>query len=81
MAPCAIQDEARGPLFKCSRRDTPESRPPLSGMTKGPTSRPVPLLVPLAQVAEQVRVGLVLVPVKLAWKPKEVLPPGAMTLL
>ena len=30
------------------------------------------------QVAEQVRVGLVLVPLKLAWKPKEVLPPAAM---
>ena len=32
-------------------------------------------------MAEQVRVGLVFVPEKLAWKPKVVLPPPAMTLL
>jgi hypothetical protein len=36
-----------------------------------------PLSIGPAQVAEQVRVGLVLVPEKLAWKPKEVLPPAA----
>ena len=42
-----------------------------------------PLLAPLssAQVAEQVRVGTVFVPVKPACMPKVVFPAGAMTLL
>jgi len=35
-------------------------------------------LVRLAQVAEQVSVGTVFVPVKEAWKPKAVLPAAAM---
>ena len=38
-------------------------------------------LVTSTQVAEQVRVGVVFVPLKLAWKPKVVLPPALMTLL
>jgi hypothetical protein len=42
---------------------------------------PVVLVARLVQVAEQVIVGAVMVPLKLAWKPKDVLPPAAMTLL
>ena len=47
---------------------------------KGPPFRTVPSesWLAAAQVAEQVKVGLVLVPLKLAWKPKEVLPPTAI---
>jgi hypothetical protein len=49
-------------------------------MRRGPAESAGPLLLwkGLAQVAEQVSVGTVFVPVKEAWKPKAVLPAAAM---
>jgi hypothetical protein len=48
---------------------------------EGPALQPAlrPYGTESVQVAEQVNVGLVFVPLKLAPKPKEVLPPPAMT--
>jgi hypothetical protein len=42
---------------------------------------PVVLVARLVQVAEQANVGAVMVPLKLAWRPKEVVPFGAITAL
>jgi hypothetical protein len=48
---------------------------------EGPALQPVlrPYGTESDQVAEQANVGLVFVPLKLAWRPKVVLPPPAMT--